>query len=90
MEKYISLIKNDFLQMIKYKENWENEFGSCGNNYTLKNAFHSEKDFKIDFKSYQNITLFKIVPSYFSVPNAHYYYKYYDGKIENDTVYWFT
>lgn len=84
MEAFTTVIKNIIVQRIKSNKSWFNEFGST---QKMLNRYHYQdlEDYKVEFVKKDKV-YFKIVPSYFSFPGGSYFWKCYDGEIENNCV----
>ena len=86
---YTATIKGDIMKKIICNDPWSNEFGSCCNQNSMwLTKYTKESDFKVNYKEDNDFIYFKIVPSYFSIPNAHYYWNSYDGFVKNKKIYW--
>jgi len=67
---------------------WGNEFGSIHKAEYFKEKYKTIKDVKVHYYNANDVIYFKVVPSYFSLKYSHYFWHYYDGYIQNNTVYW--
>ena len=86
---FTATIKGTIMKKITQNDPWSNEYGSCckPDNMWLT-EYTQETDFKVNYKPFNNVIYFKIVPSYFSIPNAHHYWESYDGYIKNNEIFW--
>lgn len=70
---------------------WENEYGGIlqkSSKLVRKDAYHSQQDYKVEYYTQGNISYFKILPSYYRIPNSRVYWETYDGYIQNETIFW--
>ena len=66
---------------------WENEFGSILEKSNVKEYYENMSDYKIYYHNINNISYFKIVPSYFKLSCDLKHCQYYDGYIKKHDVF---
>ena len=85
---YNNIIQKQLQNKIDTKEKWENEFGIIHKISFVKEQYNSQDDFKISYHTINNTVYFKVLPKYFSLPDSHAYWEYYDGCIKDNEVHW--
>ena len=87
MDSYTQIITTILGNKLRKKEMWENEYGGIHITSWFKEIYKTCDDFKVKYYTTpKNVTFFKIVPIYFSMPNSRFYWKYYDGKIIKNSI----
>lgn len=85
---YTPLIKKHIQSKIESNTSWENEYGIVCNTSMIKDNYKTINDFKVLYYSSKGKIYFKIVPTYFCLPNSQIYWNYYDGHISHDKIHW--
>ena len=88
MEKHTLAIQTYILSKKENNQAWENEYGIYNGEKHGIDTYYSTNDFKVQYIQKNDLTLFKIVPTYFQIPHNGYFWEYYDGYIKNGKIRW--